>query len=162
MFRFMKGVTAGATAAGSAFMLHQYQSARTAVSTAGQRQSRLAKARPSDYVHAHYAVEVYQDGGGQLLPGWQCLKTSGEPNSYHGAAYQQAEHKHIIIAHRGTQDLTDWGENFSAITRHLNEQEVSAWVFAKPVIGPIWSRVQLFVYGAFAGWLVGTDDVVSV
>lgn len=123
-----------------------------------RRRQLLTDYRPSDGDHLHYAVQAYEDTGGEVLKnqGWELIRTSG-PNaadSYFGAAYCNTDKRHIIIAHRGTQDKRDWLTNFDLINRHLNEQEASAWNFSKEIIekhGPTYS--YSFTGHSLGGWL---------
>jgi tetratricopeptide (TPR) repeat protein len=122
----------------------------------------LSDYRPSDWDHLHYAVQAYQDTGGEVLEdqGWDLISTSPVKvkNSYFGSAYCNKDNKHIIIAHRGTQDKRDWMSNFDLITRHLNEQQASAWNFSKRIIGehgPIYS--YSFTGHSLGGWLALTS-----
>jgi tetratricopeptide (TPR) repeat protein len=113
--------------------------------------------RPTDLTHIHYAVEVYKDTGGNVLEtdGWELLTTYTESNGYFGAAYKNDKNKHIIISHRGTQDLRDWQTNLDLMTRRLNSQEASAWyVFSRQIIkdnGPNYS--YSFTGHSLGGWL---------
>jgi Flp pilus assembly protein TadD len=122
----------------------------------------LSDYRPNDWAHLHYAVQAYEDTGGEVLKeqGWELIRTSPvkAKNSYFGSAYCNSDNKHIIIAHRGTEDITDWLANLDFITRHLNEQESSAWEFSKKIIdkyGPTYS--YSFTGHSLGGWLALTS-----
>jgi tetratricopeptide (TPR) repeat protein len=115
----------------------------------------LSPYRPTDGLNLHYAVAAYKDDGGTVEPGWELIQTYRQSNSYFGAAYRHPHHKHIIIAHRGTQDLKDWLCDFKTIIYRLNEQEATAWSeFAKRIIeenGPTYT--YSFTGHSLGGWL---------
>lgn len=118
-------------------------------------QQSLSAYRPTDGLHLHYAVEVYQKNGGKLESGWQLLRVYQDQDGYFGAAYYHPQYRHIIIAHRGTEDFKDWICDFKTVVHHLNDQQVSAWdKFAKKIIeehGP--SYTYSFTGHSLGGWL---------
>lgn len=121
----------------------------------------LSAYRPNDWTHLYYGVQAYQDDGGQVLneQGWKLID---EPyfakDGYFGAAYCNNDNKHIIIAHRGTQDLKDWLTNVDLITRRLNEQEASAWEdFSKKIVEKYGATYTYSFAGhSLGGWLAQT------
>lgn len=124
-----------------------------------QQKQMLPKHRPNDWLHIFYAVQVYQKQGSISEPDWEVIDTHyEEETSYFGAAYCDNNNKHIIIAHRGTEDLRDWMTNCDLITRHLNQQEVNAWDdFAKKIITKYGSDYSYSFTGhSLGGWLAQT------
>ena len=114
--------------------------------------------RPSDWVHLHYAVQSYQNNGGELLKSqnWELLDTySNIKDSYFGSAYRNDHIKHIIIAHRGTENIKDWLTNLRIITEHIDtKQESSAWEFSKKIIEQYGADYSYSFTGhSLGGWL---------
>lgn len=124
-----------------------------------EQKQTLPKHRPNDWLHIFYAVQVYQKQGSISEPDWEVIDTHYEQEtSYFGAAYCNTNNKHIIIAHRGTEDLRDWMTNCDLITRHLSQQEVNAWDdFAKKIITKYGSDYSYSFTGhSLGGWLAQT------
>nr|WP_166155389.1 Mbeg1-like protein [Neochlamydia sp. AcF84]NGY94883.1 hypothetical protein [Neochlamydia sp. AcF84] len=80
--------------------------------------------RPSDYVHAVLSQQVYQKTPSRLpssLSHWRLLREKQMLNcGYYGAAFINDQHRHMIVAHRGTRptDLKAWHTNVQAIVRN--------------------------------------------
>lgn len=152
--KIIKG--AAIPAMGGTFCLYQQFKGNSAFSMESKK--RLSSYRPNDWLHMYYSVEVYNNDGGKVEPGWQLIKTHPEENSYFGAAYKNPTQKHIIIAHRGTEKtLKDWLADFDMISRRLNEQQINAWDFAKEIIE---GHGSLYTYSftghSLGGWLAET------
>jgi hypothetical protein len=63
-------------------------------------------ARPTDYIYAQLAAQVYEANGGTHLPsGWVMLEVCDnlDRDGYFGTAYVHQQTQQIIIAHRGTE-----------------------------------------------------------
>jgi Tfp pilus assembly protein PilF len=116
----------------------------------------LSPYRPNDWLHVHYAVQVYENNGGKVEPGWELVRTHPENSGYFGAAYRHPQHRHVIIAHRGTEkDLKDLLTDLDVITRRLSDQQASAWDnFAKKIIEEHGSAYTYSFTGhSLGGWL---------
>lgn len=117
---------------------------------------KISDYRPSDYIHIYYSVEVYKEDGGTPLPDWEVLQIypDKDKNGYFGVAYLNAQKKHIIIAHRGTEDLKDWKTNVDLITSHLSLQEASCMEFVGEIIKKYGnSYTYSFTGHSLGGWL---------
>ena len=156
LFNILKSKKAIVSVACSAMSMYDSYNKKLLAKTK-QKQS-LSAYRPNDYLHIHYAVQVYENNGGRILEEWELIRPySDRENSYFGAAYLNRKHKHVIIAHRGTEfnHRQDWLTNFDLMTRHLNNQEVSAWnKFAKEIIKEHGSEYTYSFTGhSLGGWL---------
>lgn len=139
--------------------------------------------RPSDYVYALLAQQVYELEGGQSLPReWSALTINDQTkkDGYFGVAYQHTKTKQIIIAHRGIEitrnnsamTQKNWLQRISAkfselsnsvkdVTTYIDgivhctvaSQQVSALMFALEIREKYSDYTISFAGHSFGGWL---------
>ena len=83
---------------------------------------------PTDYECAYYAQQVYTEGGGKPLPGWEIKETS-YPNyrwNFGMASYWHRESSSLVIAFRGTESLWDLISDIAIWQRHIHPNQEHA------------------------------------
>jgi hypothetical protein len=97
--------------------------------------------RPSDYICALMSQHVYQGNAlkiGDLLPGfkdWKIVETIEGDSEYFGALYYNISANHYVLAHRGTNTLAAWIEDFKGIyLGKISPQKRSSYEFVKAAV----------------------------
>ena len=125
--------------------------------------------RPSDYDYALMSKAVYASGKDHennnvsLPDGWTIFSYSEDSdNDYFGAAYQNKEMQHIVIAHRGSNltKLKVWKTDIQGIGLNVvTDQQASAYAFSKKIKNQIKENNYNYSIShtghSLGGWLAG-------
>lgn len=100
--------------------------------------------RPSDYIYALISRHVYQGKAleiGDSLPNdvnWKIVATKSGGSGYFGALYFNQRDHHYVLAHRGTNSLPAWIEDFQGIyLGQISPQKQAAYDFVKETVAII-------------------------
>ena len=90
--------------------------------------------RPSDYICALMSSHVYQDiAKDDTLPDypqWEIVDIEHDTSKYFGALYYNSKDNHYVLAHRGTNSLQAWIEDFKGIyLGQISPQKQAAYDF---------------------------------
>ena len=97
--------------------------------------------RPSDYIYALMSRHVYQGEAlkaGDRLPdniNWEVITTQSDLCGYFGALYYNPRDHHYVMAHRGTNNLASWIEDFQGVyLGKISPQKHAVYNFVKKTV----------------------------
>lgn len=116
---------------------------------------------PSDYEIACFAEAVYYESSRMEMPNcdenWKLICYGENKNDgYIGAAYWNTKYRHLVIAHKGTQGLSDIKKDINGIIRsNIDSQMGSATKFTGDVLSKMHvTCLSVTVTGhSLGGWL---------